>query len=166
MENNCEKEEEKYFSNGMILNKLGDTREFGNFYELCYNRKLKVLSFLNKDITQLTNPDLRQFESLGHAYDIFLSFHVFYPYLYEDCMFMHTLETCNIEADIKKCIEELELYTEENNSHGLVSELILYHDLRLFKSNNEVEEVTVKKRNLTRRNTIIRLKSTDRKSVV
>jgi len=73
MENNFDDEEKKYFSNRMFLNKLGDTREFGNFYELIYNRKVKILSFLNKDLNQINNPDFRQFESLEHALIVIMS---------------------------------------------------------------------------------------------
>ncbi|WUR03995.1 uncharacterized protein VNE69_07064 [Vairimorpha necatrix] len=163
MKNNFEEDERKYFTNGMILNKLGDTREFGNFYELIYNRKLKVLGFLNKDITQFTNPDLRQFESLQHAYDIFISFHIFYPYLYEDYMFMHTLDSLDLEKDVERCLSELSTLeeTNEREEHGLACELLLFHEQRKTKGNVEEEEEVVKKKCVTRKNMILRLKTTE-----
>lgn len=169
MENNFDDEEKKYFSNRMFLNKLGDTREFGNFYELIYNRKVKILSFLNKDLNQINNPDFRQFESLEHAYELFLSYHIFYPYLYEDYLFMHSLETYNFEKDMEILLNGLEtvknLNTNVIDEHGFAAELLLFHEQQRLSGGHEIEEESVdrlyvkRKTGLNRRNTIIRLKA-------
>ncbi|KAK6090563.1 hypothetical protein P3W45_000286 [Vairimorpha bombi] len=170
MENNLDEDERKFFTNGLVLNKLGDTRDFGNFYELIHNRKLKVLSFLNKDLSQIANPDFRQFETIEHAYDIFLSFHIFYPYLYEDYMFMKTNESLDLSKDLEDCIEELNnikdvVNINKKEEHGLACELLIFHELRKLRCTDEYEEESVeksvikRKSGLNKRNTVVRLKT-------
>lgn len=146
-------------NHSIIYTKLGDTRDFGNFYEMIHTRKNKILSFLNMDLLKINNPDLRPFVSLNHAYDVLMSYHVFYPCLYEDMMFyktsdvykngvldidvvdrlmcsLNSLRECNIDNEIKTKINTLsnEVRTNMNNN---VNTYIVNNDINTTSNNKQ-----------------------------
>lgn len=121
--------------------KLGDTRDFGNFYELIHSRKQKILTFLNMDLTKITTPDFRPFTNFEHAYDTLISYHIFYPWLYEDLMFF-----CCDDVYKNGFDDEVEMIVKEFN---LLRNLESFGDFRSFEylncGNSKVESMEINK---------------------
>lgn len=150
----------------LYINRLGDSREFGNFYDVVQERKERILAFLQKDVLQITNPDLRSFVDVKHAYESLIPYHLFSKGLYEDQVFNNT--DILPEIDYKECLDcfddILDLYDRPLvEQHGLVSELLLFYEQRYIKGSQAKEKPSVKRKSiLNKRNTVIRLRVEDR----
>ncbi|EOB14863.1 hypothetical protein NBO_13g0040 [Nosema bombycis CQ1] len=150
------------------VNKLGDNRDFGNFYDLVQERKDRILSFLQKDTLQINNPDLKPFNSVEHAYENLMPYHLFYKGLYEDQVFFNSDCTISMDLIYEDCLKSFDdilnlNYKPTVNSHGLICELLLFHEQRYLKGTQEKAKPVVKKKALlNKRNTLIRLRVEDR----
>ncbi|KAF9762112.1 hypothetical protein NGRA_2207 [Nosema granulosis] len=150
------------------INKLGDSREFGNFYDVVQERKERILSFLQKDILQISNPDLRPFNNPQHAYECLIPYHLFRKGLYEDQIFLNTNIVPDLRDSYTDCLRAFDEIVEIYNrplvkEHGVVTELLLFYEQRYVKGCQSKEKVVIKKKNLlNKRNTVIRLRVEDR----
>lgn len=146
----------------------------GNYYGQVQMRRQKVLSFLQKDVFQINRPDLRRFMNSNHAYECLLPYHIFYPRIYEDEMFVNTNDVDGMSEETVQTAGVLREAAELETRTGalgqtLICELLLYYQQKYINSvHGRSEEGTWReetgrhrreRQQLGRRNTVLRLRT-------